>query len=338
MNKTIKAITLFSLLVIISSCKKEESTPDEEIHQTTTFKKFTIASNNIQCLEVDSKNNIWIGTKDAVGLVKYNPFTDTWVTYNKSSFGNDIWAILDIDFSSDGTPWIGTNGGVYKYSNNSFSKVLIDSSGLPTSWVKTVHVDHQDRVWASLNDDLYKFENQKWSQLKDFSTLFNYQIQDLKSDSQGNLWIGAFQGLIKFDGSAFKSMDHQSVSSRMNIYNVNVDDEDSLIIGCNGGLYNFSEPNWFTIEPTGFEQPLWDDNRWIVSSIVTNDTSKIYGTWNMGLVIEHKNEFQFLRGSEFQIDSNKFQLDQLKYDNLGNLWMGTRFGEVVVYNPSGLNL
>ncbi|MGK0378268.1 MAG: ligand-binding sensor domain-containing protein [Patiriisocius sp.] len=57
----------------------------------------------------------------------------------------------------------------------------------------------------------------------------------------------------------------------------------------------------------------------------------------MGLAIDNETKFNFLRGSEFQMDTNRFQINQLKYDNFENLWIGTRFGEVIVYNPSGLN-
>ncbi len=118
---------------------------------------------------------------------------------------------------------------------------------------------------------------------------------------------------------------------------INIDNEDSLIIGCNGGLFRFSEPHWSIIQPPVFQQPLWDIREWIVATIVTNDTSNIYGAWNVGLAIDNETKFNFLRGSEFQMDTNRFQINQLKYDNFENLWIGTRFGEVIVYNPSGLN-
>jgi ligand-binding sensor domain-containing protein len=340
----LSSVILLFLIAIILSCKKEVPNPDNSLAQTLTYKTYTsnnsplvnISTDNLKCLEIDDKNNVWIGTRDAVGLLKYTPSSDIWVNYDKADFGADIWAILDIDFSLDGTLWIGTNGGVFKYSNNSFTKVLIDSSGFPSSWVSTIHVDQQDRVWASLNGNLYKLENNKWSYLTEYDSL-GYQIQDFKSDSQGNLWIGTFQGLIKFDGTSFNLMNHQAVSSKMNIYNINIDNEDGLIIGCNGGLFRFSEPHWSIIQPPVFQQPLWDIREWIVATIVTNDTSNIYGAWNVGLAIDNETKFNFLRGSEFQMDTNRFQINQLKYDNFENLWIGTRFGEVIVYNPSGLN-
>lgn len=327
------------------SCKKEEPIPNEVINKTETYKKFTsenspligVASDNLKCLEIDGDNNIWIGTRDAVGLLKYDPSNNSWVSYDSTHFGFDIWAILDIDFGLDGTLWIATNDGVFKHSDNNFSRVLIDSSGYPVSWVSTIHADHQGRIWASVNNDIYKCEDQNWVHLIQYDTLYNYQIQDIESDSQGNLWIGTFNGLIKFDGTTFELIDQQTITSQMNIHDINIDNEDELIIGCGEGLYIYYEPNWSVIEPTGFQQPLWDSYEWNVHSIVTNDTSKIYGTWNMGLAIHNQDELNFIRGSEFEIDTNYFQLTELKYDNQQNLWMGTRFGEVIVYNPSGLN-
>lgn len=294
-------------------------------------------TDNLTCLKVDHQNTIWAGAKSGNQLVHFNKITGTWQVTNISVLGNNVWGVLDIDFDSNNNMWIGTNNGIFNLTNTGVWTSYFNLSNPPyQSWIRVVHIDKFNNVWCVNNGDLYKYDNQAWTHLAVFDSLFNYQVQKITSDSLGNLWIGCYGALIKYDGINFVKLDNPLENTTMNIFDINVLSSNNLWIGTLGGLHNLVNMTWNTVDTTPIVNPLWDDHNWTVSSIVTNNTIKLFGTWNTGLAIFDNQIFNFMRGSEFNIDTNKFQVNKLTFDNDGNLWIATRFGQVIVYNKTGL--
>ena len=101
-------------------------------------------------------------------------------------------------------------------------------------------------------------------------------------------------------------------------------------------MYYIVDNSWTTIKPHLALGITTDIENFSTRAITTNDTSMVFGTWNAGLGFKTGNNYSFLRGPEFGIDTVKFQVSELEYDLNGNLWIATRFGELIVYNENEL--
>jgi signal transduction histidine kinase/DNA-binding response OmpR family regulator/sugar lactone lactonase YvrE len=86
---------------------------------TQTNSKITLASNGLSDLLCDSKNRLWIGTKDK-GLIVYNlsekRIEKAW-TETSGISSNIIYSILD---DKDGNIWVSTQKGITRISNPDF--------------------------------------------------------------------------------------------------------------------------------------------------------------------------------------------------------------------------
>ncbi len=268
--------------------------------------------------------------------MEYSQSTDTWAVFGDESFGDSISAVFDIDFDQDGFAWIGTSDGVFKFDGVEWiSSLRILLNSYP-SQSRNIHVDDLNRVWCSIRGHVYKLENGLWTSVSDSNTLFPNRIQSINSDQNGTIWIGTYHGLIKYDRIGFTQIEHEPDIPNMNIYDIEPIEPDNIWVGANGGLHQFIGSSWLSVDSVVFDNPLWGDQDWLVSAIDSHEETKLFGTWNMGLAINNGNEFHFLRGNEFGIDSNRFQINEVEFDLSQNIWMVTRPGNVIVYNADGL--
>lgn len=330
------------LILTFFGCKKDDT------DETTSIEKFKIfnssnspiqASNidQITSLKIDEANNVWIGTKEHLSrLLKYSKSTNTWEVFGNESFGDSISAVFDIDFDQNNNVWVGTDDGVFKFDGIEWTSSLRTLIGSIPLRVKNIHVDKSNNIWCSIGGDLYKHKNNSWTNMTELDTLFPNQIQKIRSDDNGIVWIGCYNGLIKYDGNSFTKIEHEPDILGMNIYDLEAITPDNIWVGANRGLHQWDGSNWESIDNVAFENPHWDEHEWIVSAIAVNDEIKLFGTWNMGLAINHGDEYHFMRGNEFGIDTNRFQINELEYDLSKNIWMATRPGDVIVYNENGL--
>ena len=114
-----------------------------------------LQSSNIRSLYLDSKNNLWIGTRLG-GLTKFHQPSGEWKTFrhdsnNSSSISDD--EILTITEDSKGRLWVGTENGisVYNYETESFFSFKADKKNphaLQTKAVLTIIEDDKGWIWA----------------------------------------------------------------------------------------------------------------------------------------------------------------------------------------------
>ncbi len=116
------------------------------------------------CLEVDSENNIWIGSQG--GLTKLG--------FSNANYENPKFENFFRDPDSKRT-----------ISHNSVYDILIDKK--QRIWVATRH---------GLNLFLGNNEFESWKEQDQFPNAVVYSVQD---DDNGNLWLGTNDGLIKFN-------------------------------------------------------------------------------------------------------------------------------------------
>lgn len=325
-------------LFIISSCEKDYATKQTyRVYDTSNSTININTTDGLTCLEVDSENNVWFGAKSGNILSHYSNSSDNWQATDISALGENIWAVWDIDFDVNNNMWVGTNNGIFKFTSTDTWTSFFNLSDPPfQSIIRVVHIDKFNNVWCDKNGKLFKYDGIEWTHMAAYDSLTGYQIQEITSDNSGNLWIGCYGALIKYDGTNFIELDNPPENTRMNIYDIEVLSSNNLWIGANGGLHNLIDETWHTIDTSQIINPVFGEKEWIVASIATKGDIMQFGTWSTGLATYDNQSFSFIRGAEFNIDSNRFQVNELEYDNNGNLWIATRPGQVIVYNENGL--
>src|SRR5688500_16256542 len=85
-------------------------------------------ANRVQCLLVDRRGQLWIGT-DGAGLLNYS--NGKFTTFAERA-GSSMNAIRSIAEDGDGNLWLGTRGGIGRFRNGR-TEWFTDSRGLTNS-------------------------------------------------------------------------------------------------------------------------------------------------------------------------------------------------------------
>ena len=184
---------------------------------------------NVTVIEMDSEENIWIGTQ-GYGLIKYDGLKFT--TYKTedglpNNYINDIlidnngiWIatqqglvkmknekiiginnsekdglknliVRSISKSKDGIYFISSSGGIFEYDLNSFKKIMTEQGLKSNEFISDIKLADNGILWAAGNQGLYQIDNDIVIKLydKDNSILENNPIVDLEFSRDGSLWI-----------------------------------------------------------------------------------------------------------------------------------------------------
>ncbi|NQY11412.1 MAG: hypothetical protein HRT71_18090 [Flavobacteriales bacterium] len=337
---------LFTIIsiIVIQSCEKDPVVPTSDPVLTELPKgylKFNSTNSplpedlvDLNSIVVDQSNNIWIGTQSSALVLKYNLSSNKWTTFGVEHFRPDVWEIADLDIDDNNNVWAASVDGVYKFNGNTWELSLQDTSLHAFSRSSVIHADNLNQVWCVLNGDLYRHLDDTWQEMSGFDSLSVFQIQALESDKDGNLWIGCFNGLVKYNGTSFVQIDPPTDVESLNIFDIDAGATDTLWVGGISGLHYLVGDSWTTLKPHLIFGITTSIEKLITTTITTSDIGKVFGTWTAGLGFKTGENYTFFRGSEFGIDTNKFQINELEYDLNGNLWIATRFGELIVYNEN----
>ena len=184
---------------------------------------------NITVIEIDSEENIWIGTQ-TYGLIKYDGLKFT--TYKTedglpSNIINDIlidnngiwiatqkglvkmkdekiiginnpekdglkdFAVRSLSKSKDGIYFISSTGGIFEYDLNSFKKIMTEQGLKSNEFITDIKLADDGILWAAGNQGLYQIDNDIVTKIYDNnnSDLENNQIFDLEFSIDGSLWL-----------------------------------------------------------------------------------------------------------------------------------------------------
>ena len=184
---------------------------------------------NVTVIEMDSEENIWIGTQ-GYGLIKYDGLKFT--TYMKehglpNNYINDvlidnngIWIatqeglakmknekiiginnsekdglknliVRSISKSKDGIYFISSSGGIFEYDLNSFKKIMTEQGLKSNEFISDIKLADNGILWAAGNQGLYQIDNDIVTKIydKDNSILENNPIVDLEFSRDGSLWL-----------------------------------------------------------------------------------------------------------------------------------------------------
>jgi ligand-binding sensor domain-containing protein len=157
---------------------------------------YDAAYENVNIIEEDSYNNIWIGTDN--GLLKWDGSNFSLLTTSEGLPENEITALCN---DSKGRLWIGTSGGeTVSWIDNSGLHQLSLMTGNEGIYVQDIIEDRRGDIWfATWFDGLVRYDGVISHSFKIYNGFYENDVNTIGEDSEGNLWFGLYsKGLVKY--------------------------------------------------------------------------------------------------------------------------------------------
>lgn len=287
-----------------------------------------LENENIETLFKDSKNNIWIGTKEG-GLAVINSLDGKVVNFNHvfSTVPNKRLRVISINQDAEGRIWAGTwSNGVFVIDAE--NDRLVTHYPLSTPVYKIIRDRHQN-IWYIGNQNLYKYDPSE-----DRLIIFNVHkhLNNLIEDPNRNkLWmVGNFGSRVHFESFDYETQqitEHEVNFQARFIRSMAIDNKQRIWLGSWGdGLYiSNTDVTRFERINTNPQGGYFSNVNYSMILDIDIDRNGIawLGTAHGGVLVLYPNKgFQFLTG-----DVNGNTIDQnivsIYKDNSGRLFKGS---------------
>lgn len=189
---------------------------------------------NIRVVFKDSKNNMWFGSEfQGISVVENNVLHK--ITTDDGLFVNHIRGIVE---DENGVEWVATfGGGVSVIDEFKVVKNLNKSSGLPSSYCRTIFKGIDGSIWIGTDNGLVQIKEGKVVHVYDKKNgLPHNTILSVSQSDDGDVWIGTQKGLaVLKDGKIF-TLDSQQKIKADRIKSVLTTREGDVWIGTKSGL------------------------------------------------------------------------------------------------------
>ena len=326
-------------------------------HYEHSPKKGNLSSPNIQCLLVDSKDILWIGTLGG-GLNKYDPQSDRFSHYSVTDSEGSISSnyIMSIIEGKPGFLWLTTRSGSLEHFdiNKGTSEQFLYQNNFEKDKFehhRPLLRDMRGQLWVGTEGDGVFIINPKTKKVKQLSSkqtngLSIDIITSLFEDANGQIWIGTDgKGIDLFnplDNSITNlsndPIDASSLSSDI-IYDIYKDPSEIVWISTLGGGVNYYSR--FKRKFQILEQIPFNKNSLSFKSVIgiseTHDGKILFGTDGGGLDMYDPRNGKF---KNFKYDENNLNsisgnvIKSIHEDRNQNIWMGTYSTGLTKWNRS----
>ncbi|MDY0199532.1 MAG: two-component regulator propeller domain-containing protein [Tenuifilaceae bacterium] len=311
---------------------------------TNPFDTSSVSSNIITVIFEDSKQRLWIGTRDA-GLNLYNHKTETFtrVKHNlkdRKSITQD--RIYDINEDLQGNLWIAFMGGLSKLDPNKDEFVTYTNTGnapnvVPSNQILNVKITGKGDVFISTDRGIayYNAREDIFTPLNitlqpHNVSLSNLVVNSLVVDLNDDIWFGPVgYGLYKYSTGSGKTEWYGQDVKSIEVYDLYKAANGDIWIGSINGVYKY---DWQTLEFSAFKNDPYNPNS-ISSNIITSifeDKQGIIWVGVYGLGINKYNPKKSNFCAELNLSSKLFDFPTLTaksfYEDGDDIWIGT-YGE-----------
>ncbi len=316
-----------------------------------TLDSTSISENFIECIFIDSRNNLWIGTNNN-GLNKFNPEQENFIRFNYNpNISNSLCdqSIHTIKEIKNGNLIIGTNNGIsiFNYTKNQFLNFKhnpSDKNSLTNNEVRAILIDN-NKAWigtaggiCEMNTDTYEFKSYHSNTNNDNGLSSNY-ILSITKTSDSLIWIGTAYGLNSLNPYTNKITRYLHEPKNTNsinnnyIHSLTVDNSGDLWVGTTKGITLIQNPNSNHKEFIHYEYEPSNPNSLSGNKVWTfyldNNNMMWIGTVNHGINKCFLGQYAFNNERHYPHDKNSLSQNIIRSiyeDKSGNLWVGTDGG------------
>ena len=296
------------------------------------FKTFTakdgLSSNSIHALIKDEhSNDIWVGTNDGLNKISANGKIETF-RVSEARNGNKIGQLF---VDKEGNVWLGTQNGLYRFRDPSFS-TFNEKSGLKDATIFSIFRDSKKNLWVGTYENgFYRYNGKEFKNFSEKDGLVGNRTTAGIEDKYGNIWLGTNKGVSIYDGKIFKNIPGKKSGLKSDSVTAILQDSKGRIwLGGNKGgtIWESNKLKTFELKSDGQNFDVWYEFEDSKGNIW-------FGTYLGGLFVYD--------GKNYEDFSKKLNLKSKTYfsileDKQGNLYFGS-FDGVYIYNPStGKNL
>jgi ligand-binding sensor domain-containing protein/DNA-binding CsgD family transcriptional regulator len=307
----------------------------------------TIHNNHVLKLFIDTKDNLWVGTRTSLEL--YNRDKDNFTHFyflNIANTDTTELMVMEIMQENDSILWICTDGGSLfqfnintkkKYSTEKYFSASMNFSKRASDF----YIDNYGNYWiGTLDDGIYKFEPKlnKLSKI-DLISLLNtaaIEIRDIIEYSHDTILVGTYgQGIFKINTrnnkvELYNTQKDLNTAPGNRIFKLINDKYNNIWIGTDGaGLwYDIrNQDNIVQYKHHGFD-PKSINNDVIKSFLIDREGNIWTGHYLGGISIARKkNDFYGIKNNPIYDNSLSHNMvSSILIDCKNRLWIGTDGG------------
>tara|TARA_Y100000994_G_scaffold140415_1_gene115100 strand:+ start:4653 stop:5873 length:1221 start_codon:yes stop_codon:yes gene_type:complete len=321
----------------------------QELNEIITYNTDNsgLAFNQINCIEFDDANRLWVGTEN--GLSVFEPNNNTWLNLNTI---NTPWInfptnqIKSIEWADDlSSMLIGTSDGIVKYidndgelTENNSENIWIPSFGNSCSANNSIIncLLYYEGVWSGSADGLciqYLGPEGNWLNLNDSENLYSNNFTSIKKNPNNDIiGIGTVNGgLIMYDGEFNVYYSENSDILDNSVLDLVFDDNNNTLITtpqAGLGILTY-EGSWIWLNTENSEI----SSNSLQNITVDNNNNLWITTLENGLINYKNNIFYNYSTENSNLPDNK--INCLKFGPNNNLWLGTNnSGLIKITNPT----
>ncbi len=194
-----------------------------------------LPTNTIQAIQQTADGYLWLGTP--AGLVRFDG--QSFKTYDKDDLNSSSSDVICLFVDSEGSLWIGTNGGgVIQYNDNRFTN-MNTAHGLASNVVWSITEDHDNSLWFATDKGLNRYRDGSLKIFTEKDGLPDSYIWSVFEDSNGDLWVGTRSGLSVLHDKTFQTYTTKDGLSSATVFCIREDLSKRIWIATPSGLNMF---------------------------------------------------------------------------------------------------
>lgn len=312
-----------------------------------------LAFASVASLFQDAAGVMWAGGF-TVGICKFNETRMKFGHYRTNSYSKSFFQ------DPDGSVWVGTANGLYRYDWTGGRVTIYHSLGRPvgavqepvslkSQWLVSLHKDRRGTLWISVGrkglvgfDPATDTYRQYLPDPETAGSLPVHSIWDIEEDERGYLWLATWGGgLVRFDPRAetfasFTTGDQSGISSN-HLYSLYPDPKEKNILwigSAKGGLNRFDTVNHtakaYHHDPKDPSSLSGDD----INSVYRDPSGILWiGTYSSGF---NRFDPQTGKAERFTTGNSGLTNDTvygILPDDAGKLWLSTNGGGLLQFDP-----
>ena len=214
-----------------------------------TFTNYTstdgLLSDNVNCLDTDSSNNLWFGTQSGVSMFD----GATWLGYTTVDgiISNTIQAI---HVALNGDVWVGTDFGVSVFSSGVWTSYTT-TDGLGNNQIKCISEDSDGDIWFGTNNGASEFNGSSWLYLGTADGLPFGGVVDIDQSANGDIYLSTgLGGVFIYDGSSMTSVTDSDGLLNNKVRSLLINTQDERWVATSDGITVLDNTNAFDMNHT----------------------------------------------------------------------------------------